>query len=259
MKKVLWISIPLFILGLLIAGSLICYIFAPQIISKILSNDFKIPISISDLKFEKGKLEAYEIKVSNLRKSHSLSALETQKLILRSTLKNIRAKTLLINSLELDDIDINIEYYNSSGTENNWADIMKVQTKKPKSKKQRPYLIKKLILKDLNVNLYKKDGTVKNYPEIKELKLYNISSESGFPIDQIEKAVFNAVIKSIFQRFNLKNLLDTVNPANIIPKVFKSIPFIGENQEEGNENSDDETEIGNADENTDSFIEMKNP
>lgn len=86
------------------------------------------------------------------------------------------------------------------------------------SNNQTPYLIKELKIDNLYVTIYKMDGSHELLPVIPNLSIKNISDESGFPVHQIEKAVYNEMLKSIFNIFDIKHLFqDTLNPLKIIP------------------------------------------
>ena len=204
---------------------LFVFFYRAKVISFLLKRDFKIPVSIQKIERKNNKLVATKVQIENLKKKNSPGAFYSAEASLVTTLKNLFGNTLTIDSLHFKDVDIYIEYYNKSGSENNWSDIINVET--GTSKKQRPYLIKTLIFENLYVTVYSNDGSAKKYPIIQKLVIDNVTSESGFPVDQIEKAIFNAVLKSIFKQLNLENLLRTINPKKSIPKIIKKIPFIG--------------------------------
>ena len=56
------------------------------------------------------------------------------------------------------------------------------------------------------------------FPTIEKLEFYNISDETGFPIEEVEKAIAHAILKSVFQKFNLLHLIQA--PVKIIEKVI---------------------------------------
>ena len=108
------------------------------------------------------------------------------------------------------DIFIEIEFYNASGEDNNWARILSRNDKEEKI--SRDYMIHTLILKNLTVEVTQSNGKVKRYPTIQEMEFHNISSATGFPIDEIEKAIFDLMIKEVFKKLLLDQLLKTINP-----------------------------------------------
>lgn len=123
---------------------------------------------------------------------------------------------MTIDSMTLSNNIIGVEFYNSSGTSNNWTRIMETPSKS-KKETHRKYLIKKLTMNNITVVLTKQNGQKQTFPTIDKLEFYNISDETGFPIDELEKAIANEVLKSVFGKFNIMHLLKT--PVNIIKKV----------------------------------------
>ena len=89
------------------------------------------------------------------------------------------------------------------------------------------YLIKKLILTHLTVELVQANGKVQRFPTIQRMEFHNISSETGFPIDEIEKAIFKMMMQELMQKFNLDDLLNPFkavpenSPLKYLPQLFK--------------------------------------
>ena len=64
------------------------------------------------------------------------------------------------------------------------------------------------------------NGQVKRYPTIPSMEFHNISDETGFPVSEIEKAIFNQVLKNLYQQLDLQNTLKQLIPGgNYIPKI----------------------------------------
>ena len=227
MRKFLLIFLLLFVVTILFV-----YFSKARLVSTYLSYDFKIPITIKKIEFNENRMDNSNVEIQNLRKSNSEHALYANQISLTSTLNEFFGETLTIEEISFKDLDINIEYYDENGKENNWSDIIKVQTKV--SGKSKPYLIKRLIFENLYVSLFKTDGSEKTFPVIEKLELSEISSDSGFPPEQIEKAVFNAVLNSIFDKFGLSNLLQTINPGVVVPKVLHPSPILWRDQRNEN-------------------------
>ena len=73
----------------------------------------------------------------------------------------------------------------------------------------------------------KADGSFKRYPTIPRMEFHNISSETGFPISEIEKAIFDLVMKDLFRKLQLDQLLRTIDPLKNLPggSNIKHLPF----------------------------------
>ena len=222
MKKFI---IPLFsFICLIIILLFVTWFNIPNIVAHFLTKDFGVPVSIENITYSKNVLSLKKLDISNPKNSKTKTAFFSNTLDIKSTMKEIREEVLTIDSITLNDLKIGIEFYNKSGSENNWATIMQMPPAKKKSDKKRKYLIKRLTLNNIGVTLAKPDGTRQTFPTIEKLEFYNISDETGFPIDEIEKAIAHAVLKSILQKFSLENILKTISPQNIIKTI---LPFGG--------------------------------
>ena len=130
---------------------------------------------------------------------------------------------MTIDEIVVRDIFVGVEFYDSKQKESNWNYILATDEKKEK-KGEKDYLIRKLVLYNLTVQVTQSNGQVKRYPTIPKMEFYNISSETGFPIDQIEKAIFNLVLKDLFKKLNLDQILkDQLQkvPSKYLPQLFK--------------------------------------
>jgi hypothetical protein len=193
----------------------------PSYISRYLTKEFGVQTSISNVTLDTKNLNVYNLIMENPKGSKIQNALTCKKINLNSTIKNISSSTLTINSISLENISIAVELYNSSGTDNNWVRIM--DTKETDTKSDRKYLIKTLKLNNINIVLYR-NNKIENLKPIKNLTFNNISNESGFPIEEIEKAIAHVILKHIFKQYNLLDLLKSIDPTKIIEKSIP-IPF----------------------------------
>ncbi|MFA5249923.1 MAG: hypothetical protein WC371_00740 [Parachlamydiales bacterium] len=200
------------LLAFYIAGHL------PQTASFLLSKNFKFPIKLQELKFKPGGLKLSELEIFNLHPSAFDPALECQTIEIATTLKKIFSKQLTIDEILMQKIVLNIQFFDQAKKENNFSHL--ISEKPKKSKHQRPYLIKKLILQDIRVELIFADGS-KQSVKIRELAFANITEKSGFPVDQIEKAILHEIIRSIFNQLGIKDLIRNLTP-QFVPKA---IPF----------------------------------
>jgi hypothetical protein len=196
------------------------YFNMPKIATFILSKDFQVPVSVKEVKLKKGELSLINFQIDNPKKSKSKKAAFIETTKIEATLKGLFSKRMTINTISLKNIKLNIELYGSDVSKNNWSKILK---KQPKKEKTRPYLIKLLVLEKIKVSLYKKDGTMQTFPVIDRLEFKNITEETGFPINQIEKAIMDAVLRSIYKQYGLKTLLDALHPKNLIPNIIKPL------------------------------------
>ena len=223
MKKI--ISIVVSVIVLLIITLFILWLFRINLINYFLTKDFGVPTKIHSMDFSKNKLTVNHLEIHNPKFSHSELALSTKEIIFESSWQKLKADPLTIDRIQANDTLIVVEFFNKKGDQNNWSTILAHNGND--YEKGRKYLIKTLVINDLKVRLIQMDGKSKDYPVINQLVLNNISDETGFPVEEIERAIFHAVMKSIFQKLGLESLIKTLYPPNLFKKI---LPFFGENE-----------------------------
>jgi hypothetical protein len=216
-----FLLLALVVLALVVGGAL-CWVNRAALAANRLEKGLKVPVKIASLNFGPGKATLANLWIGNPRRSKTATAFSAKTIEIDATLKEVRGNPLTVEQILIEDIFVGIEIYR--GKESNWSHILTQRRKKAKS--PRDYLIRKLIIRNLTVQLTKADGSVKTYPTIEEMEFNNISSETGFPIEEIEKAIFNKVMQEILRKFGLEQLNDTLE--KVVPGgsplkyIFKS-------------------------------------
>jgi hypothetical protein len=208
-------------IAIIVMIAVVLWFNMPSYISRYLTKEFGVETIISNVNINTKNLNIYNLKMQNPKGSKLQNAFTCKKINFNSTIKNIRASTFTIDSISLDNMTISVELYNKSGSDNNWARIMATKETDPKT--DRKYLIKTLNLNNINIVLYR-NNKIENLKPIKNLTFNNITNESGFPIEEIEKAIAHVILKHIFKQYNLSDLLKNIDPVNIIKKSLP-IPF----------------------------------
>lgn len=173
-------------------------------------------VTIQNLDISSSQITLKNFHIANPTSSKTASALFCQTIEINAPTSSIffKSKEVTIDSINLNGISIGVEIYKNGS--NNWATILG-HDRKPSKKS---YFIKTLELHSINVSVTNVDGQTINYPQIDHLVFHNVK---GLPVDQIEKAIMQAILKDIFQRFNLNNILDSILPG--ISNILK-IPFM---------------------------------
>lgn len=197
-------------------ATLIGYSRLPDIASKYLSKHLKVAVTIEDIHLSSDEIEIDNIEISNIPGSILSKALSVQKTIFKAPLKTYIKNKILIDKILLDDIYLGLEFESSKSTEGNWSTLMTNLQSNQKSSsektKETEVIIKELVLTNIRVEIvYKQEGSaVKKLAPIDRIVLKNISSKEGIPSDQITKIVLNQMLKSVFSKENLKNMLEGV-------------------------------------------------
>jgi hypothetical protein len=220
MKKVLLVVAIAF--AAIVAVALLAWINRSSLAARMISKTLHVPVKIQALEFSPGQALIANLWIGNPPRSKTKTSFSTERIDFAGSWRQLRADPLTIDQIVLSQIFVGIEIYDSNSKDNNWARMLKQD--KPGATSDRDYLIRRLVLNNLTVRVTQPNGTVKTYPTIPRMEFRNISSATGFPIEEIEKAIFKMVLKDLFQQLNLDQLLDSFNipsaPIKLLPSLF---------------------------------------
>jgi len=219
----------LFCFFLLIIGISVAAVLAwtnkKMILAHFLSKQLHTTVTMQSFDISKTEINISQILVDNPSPSKTPTAFAAQSLSIEASVNDILSTPLIIEEIDIRDIFVGIEFYNQKGNDNNWSRLLKSEHKEKKS--SRPYLIRKLVLRNLTVELTKADGKTKRYPTIAKMEFHNISNETGFPIEEVQKAIFKLMLQDLFKQLNLDQLLQGIfpnapsAPLKLLPNLFK--------------------------------------
>ncbi len=213
MKQTLLITL-LLVLCLTLFGW-ICWVKKTGIATQILEKHLGVQVSLANLDLSRQGATLTELIVRNPRGYKSPSAFEAQSIEIDTTLSELRTDPLTIDRIEMTDLLITIETSKSGRT--NWDKIL---GSTPKSAGSRHWLIRSLVLNNLAVQLVLPNGSIKQYPTLARMEFSNISDATGFPVDAIEKAIFNEVMKNLLRNLDIQKLIQPIVPLPSLPSLF---------------------------------------
>lgn len=211
--------------GIIVALVLAC-IFAwnmvPTWISHKLSDSMKVSVSIQDINLGTSSLEVNKINIGNPPKSVLDTALKVKTLTVEAPITHFFDDKIVIDEIRLDDVYIGLEFDSPRSKNGNWSEIMQNLKESNNQEKEKSaskgestsVLIKKLIITDLKIDLaYRTGGKgVRSLRPIDRLELDNISSEGGLPTSQITDIIMSEMLKNVFSKEGLQNMLENVVP-----------------------------------------------
>lgn len=225
-KKSHWFRNSLVIFFLLIILLCIGVFFAwsnrTSLVSKFLSKHLHVSVTIDSIDLDQNALFFKSFWIGNPPNSRTNTAFSSKSIEIEGTAKNLLQEVLTIDLIEFKDIFLGLEYYDKSESASNWSVILSGPAKKNTTHK---YLIRNLVLRNLQVSVTDATGKTTQYPLLKRIELHNISDETGFPVEEIEKALFQAVLKNIIKQFGLKNLFNSATQ-QWVPGAIRSLPFV---------------------------------
>jgi hypothetical protein len=212
-------------------GGVILWARLPDMLSNTLSKKMQVPVSVQSLGASWGQIAIHDIRVNNPPKSILAHALTCQQISIDAPFSRYFHDAIVIEEIHLTDIYLGLEFNSATTTDGNWTlmmDRIKAQEKRSPSQKTgtRSLLIKKLVLTNTDVDVvYRKEGgKIQRLPRIPYMEITNISSEGGLPMDQIMNSVLGEMLKEVFIKQNLKNMLKTLIEQNNTLNQFLS-PF----------------------------------
>ena len=217
MKK--FLLIVFFILaGAGIAGAL-AWVYRADVAAQLLARELGVPVTIDALSIHPQGSEISQVWIGNPPHSRTPTAFSAKQIAIQTTFPQLVADPLLIDEIVVSDILIGVEYYDSKKRQNNWQVILGEPEASP-VKSSRDYLIRTLRLERMEIQIVQANGSKKTYT-LPMMEFHNISAETGFPVGEIEKAIFKQVLQGLIQQLNLNQLFNGAIP---IPKGIP-IPF----------------------------------
>jgi hypothetical protein len=241
MKKIFSSIIGLIVI-LVVAATVFGFIYwsrIPDLIATELSKKMKVAVSIDSIDLSWNEIDVKKVKIGNLPNSILAKAFSCNVIEVHTPVPNYLKPNIIIDEIDLKDVYLGLEFDSPSGTKGNWTRIMSTITasmnESSKSAKAAPtgstrsVLIHRLVLTNIDVDVvYKKDGAkIKRLPRIERMVLNEISSEGGLPMDQILNSVLGEMLKQVFLKENLKNMMqefmDVPSPIQQYIAPFKGL------------------------------------
>ncbi len=247
MKTFLSTIAGLVILAIL-AAVIVGFVFwsrLPDIVASNLSKKLMVPVEIDSFGLAWGKIDAKKIQIGNPPGTTLSKAFSCDEVDVLAPFTNYLSKNIVIDEIDLKNVYVGLEFDSASGTTGNWTRIMTnlnrstnaPSEKKGKGKKnketspsgaKRTVLIHRIVLTNIDVDVYykKEGGKVKRLPRIPQIVLTEVSSEGGDVMDQILNSALGEMLKQVFIKENLKNMMqELMNAPGPVQKYLA--PFKG--------------------------------
>lgn len=239
MRKLLSTFIGIFIVILLaaIVVGVIGWLRMPDFLANKLSEKLNVAVNVEDVDLGWREISIDQVVIGNPPGSLLSKAFSCRTIQIFAPFFHYLKPEVIIDQVEVDNIYLGLEFDSATGVTGNWTRLMANLEKsmgKPSSKtssqeKKRSLLIRRLILTNIDVDVvYRKEGgKIQRLKRIDRIELNNISSEGGLPVDQLMNSVLGEMLKSVFEKQNLKNMLQNLlqQPGNKIQKFLE--PFQG--------------------------------
>ncbi len=221
MKKLIGILAGIIII--LIAAGYIAYANSALILGEIISHKTKVPVTIQNIEFRRESFTIQELHMENPKEARLPTALKVETINVHAPYHQYIEDPIVIDQINVNNSYVNIQLYTKDQTKGNWQTVMNNMAEDHNSllSIERPALIRKLILTNIQIDLILADGSMHKLSPIDRLEFDNINSDKGIPIQEISEIIVEKMMQSIFLEKGLKAIIEV--PADIIKGVF---PFL---------------------------------
>ena len=184
----------------------------PSMLSKSLSKSFQVSVTMQDLSLSFHHVDIEQFAIANLPNQKLRTALQIQHSHVTAPLTEYTKEHIVIEEISLDNVYLGLEFDSAKSTKGNWSVLMQHLENSTSATHDKTVLIRKLIITNLTVEVayLGKDGSRKTLPVIDRLELFDIQNDQGIPTEQILHSILGQMLKSVFIKENLKNMLDTI-------------------------------------------------
>lgn len=211
----------------IIAALIILWTIKAPIVSSYLSKTLGMRVSVATVSIGPSRSKMKYFKIDNPHKYKSQYALKAESIRTSYQWKELKDNPTIIDRIEIDQIDLAIEFANVLGTKNNWSDLISRMPEKKENAKE--VIVKKLILTNMRVDIRGMGLSAKRQTRtIDRMEFTNVSSHEGFPMREL--------ISQIFGNANLFDYIKNIVPGGPGGIIKKLLPFGISLNEKGQEN-----------------------
>ena len=206
-----------FFILIILASLVFVWLIRAPLISSYLSKKLRIEISIRWIGVWPTYMNIHGFAVKNPPGYHE-KAFKAEEITCRYNLGQLLGNPTVIDSIEIKNPVLRIDFTNPLGTANNWTALAE---RMPERKSRSNVVIRKLILTNFNVEIYGANLLVKpKQTHFDRLEFDEIDSQQGFPTARL--------IRMIFQSSGIDQYLqDLFNPEQNIQNLLSPQKIFG--------------------------------
>lgn len=210
----------------------------PDILAGYLSKELGVSVSIDSVKprWDTFRVEMFDVANESgytLPKAFSAKTIE-----LKAPASTYFSDPVVVEQITVDTIYLGIEFDSTTSASGNWTKLMSHYQDKADlaAKDGKKVLIKKMIFTNIQADLifHNQGGKIQKLPLIPRIELTNISTEGGFPINQLTSSILGQLIKQAFMQYHIDSMLLQVpgKAVELFMKPFEGVFNAAPNQKE---------------------------
>lgn len=209
-------------------------LYIPKLLANSISKSMGVPVDIKSVDIRRSDLTFHNLLVGNPPGSFLPYALKIKTLTIRAPLREYLEPTVNIKQIELNDIDLSVEFYTPDRKKNNWdliLDTVNKPVKNPSSDAQgskRGIYINELFLEQIAVSLKLYNQPPRNIPPIKQIVIRDIDPENGLLTQRLTRILTNHIIKSVSGMAGITGITGVIisAPATAVQTIFAPFKFL---------------------------------
>lgn len=205
---------------IVVAALIFLWLIKAPIMSAYLTNRMGVPVTVRTISMWPSWTRIRYFKIKNPPGYHPRTALEVKKIEMEYQFGQLTGHPSVIDEIDLNNVTLNIQIRNRSGSDNNWAAI---GAQAPDVKSSREVIVRKLIMRNITVNITGAGANalgLAGTKHIDRLEFNNINSKEGFPTKQLVSQIFEGVgLRKFIENF--------INPAQRIKRTLDPFNIFG--------------------------------
>jgi uncharacterized protein involved in outer membrane biogenesis len=234
MKKFLLILL-VFVLLLFVAGLFFINYKSADYISSFLTKNLNTEVKIEGVSVGFESIEVIGLKIANPKNSTLKNAFSADSIEIDFNFSSLFKDTIIIEEIAIDNAKIGIDFYNATGTENNWKTILKnipssdqsqESSSDGKTKPQKQFIINKLILTDTQVEAqHKLFGPYSVLIPLKEEIVFNnLTSQNAVDLKDAFTLIFKSLLEIAKQLKGFKDIVgNDASNQGLLSSIFGNI------------------------------------
>ena len=204
----------------------------PDVVASNLASKLRVPVQVGDIDLSFRSIGIDKLEIENPKGYQLPIAFGADEILVKAPLTEYMRQHIEIQEITISNVYLGLEFESATSTDGNWTAIIsraKASAAKDTSqdkKNNKTVMIRKIVLNNIQTDLiYRREGTrVKHLPVIDRIELTDIGSEGGSVLDQIMNSALGEMLKGVFIKQNLKNVLDQVfQPGSNLQDVLKPL------------------------------------
>lgn len=209
----------------------------PDMLANNLSKKLGVPVSIHSMSFRPSKIGVYKLTIGNPQGYSLPKAFSSEELFVEAPVTEYFKNHVVVDEVVVNDIYLGLEFDSTSSADGNWTKIFNHYEEAADLDEEdgKKVTIKRLVCNNIQSEvLFRGEKTSRKLPVIRQIVLTNISTEGGFPTDQLMSSILGQMLREVFTQQNLGNMIKGLidQPGKAVDKfldpfkgMFNSVPI----------------------------------